>query len=69
VFLREHPEGSVLVCALRAGGPEIRLPASALGSDHTTLLGPDLTHDGDHVVLPGTDGPAFSLHALPALPV
>jgi len=70
VFLREHPAGSVLVCARRASGPEIRLPAAGLGSTGpgsnggTALLGPDLAYDGDDVVLPATDGPAFSLHAL-----
>ena len=48
---------------------EIRLPAEALGPDDTTLLGPDLTHAGDDVVLPAAEGPAFSLHALPALAV
>jgi alpha-glucosidase len=65
VFLREHPEGSVLVCARRAAGPEIRLPHAALGSARgQPLLGPELAIDGDDVVLPAADGPAFSLHAL-----
>jgi alpha-glucosidase len=65
VFVREHAEGSVLVCARRTGGPEIRLPATALGAiEGAALLGPELARAGDDVVLPGAGGPAFALYAL-----
>jgi alpha-glucosidase len=76
VFLREHPAGSILVCARRTGGPEIRLPAGSLGADSASLLfatgdSADLTLDpstdpgrAGRLVVPASDGPLLSLHAL-----
>ncbi len=61
VFLREHPEGTVLVCARRASGGEIRL---ALQGKPTTLLGPPASREGDDLVLAAADGPSFSVVAL-----
>ena len=64
VFVREHTDGSVLACARRAGGPEVRLPVPLLGVDPSrTLLGEPARRDGADLVLPESDGPAFSLHA------
>ncbi|NYG54821.1 glycoside hydrolase family 13 protein [Nocardioides perillae] len=74
-WLREHPDGSVLVLARRAAGAPVRLPASALGlADGGTaplLLatedsGRDLAVAGGHLALPG-DGPAFTVWELPAV--
>ncbi len=69
VFVREHPDGSVLVCARRAAGPEIRLQAGMLGDPRPALVldtdGVGAAYrDGDEVVLPASSGPGFSLHTL-----
>ena len=69
VFLREHPEGSILVCARRTGGPPIALPTGPLGAGAGSLLfatspSSDLNRDGDHLVVPGSDTPLLSLHLL-----
>jgi alpha-glucosidase len=63
-FVREHPDGAVLVCARRAAGPEIRLPAGLLGARSATpLLGPAAVVDGGDLVLAATDGPSLTLLA------
>ncbi|WP_182524636.1 glycoside hydrolase family 13 protein [Nocardioides dongkuii] len=58
VFLREHPSGSVLVCARRSAGPALDLPAGPLGLTDGSLLlategdGPDLRDRRGVVRLP-----------------
>ncbi len=71
VFVREHSAGSVLVAARRTAGPEIRLPAGALGAtDIDTLFCSEPDADctarvaGDTVVLPAPAGPLFTVHVL-----
>jgi len=69
VFLREHPSGSVLVCARRAAGAAIALPAGPLGAGSGALLfasgaSGDLTREGELLVVPASEGPVVSLHAL-----
>jgi alpha-glucosidase len=69
VFVREHPEGSVLVRAARAATPEVPLPTGPLGADGGELLlgsGGDgeLKSDGGAVVVPAADGPALQLWRL-----
>lgn len=64
VFLREHPLGSVLVCARRAAGPEVALPRHATGVTSgrllmTTTAGGDLPLSGDILILPASDEPGF----------
>ena len=64
-FVREHPEGSVLVAARRAAAPAVDLPAGPLGFGDGTLLlttgGDDDLAEIDGVVrVPATDGPSFS---------
>ncbi len=67
VFVREHPQGSVLACARRRGGPEVRLSRAALGASQARpLLGGEaeaLVTDTE-VVLPASVLPSFSLYAL-----
>ncbi|MGD9961652.1 glycoside hydrolase family 13 protein [Nocardioides sp.] len=70
-FVREHPEGSVLVCARRAAGPAIRLPLAALGTTGARLLfstteggEQSSTTEGGELVLPASDGPSFAVHRL-----
>jgi len=63
VYLREHPSGSVLVCARRAGGAAVPLEAAQVGLTDGTLLaatesaGPALKAAGDVVEVPAADGP------------
>jgi alpha-glucosidase len=64
VFLREHPAGSVLVLARRAGGSAVDLPAGTLGlADGSLLLAtedgraPGLRERRGVVRLPASDGP------------
>jgi alpha-glucosidase len=76
VFLREHPEGSVLVTASRAGVGSLSLPAGPLGTTGGTVLFstagrsdvPALTVSGSGTVevpLSAPDGgPVFTVHAL-----
>ncbi|MCW2767230.1 MAG: malZ [Nocardioides sp.] len=58
VFVREHPAGSVLVCARRAAGPALDLPADEIGfADGAPLLaiggeGVALAESGRTVSLP-----------------
>ena len=63
VYLREHPAGSVLVCARRAGGAAVRLDTGPIGLSDGTLLastegsaGP-LVAAGGTVEIPAADGP------------
>ncbi|RJS46305.1 glycoside hydrolase family 13 protein [Nocardioides cavernaquae] len=73
-FLREHPDGNVLVVARRAAGPELRLPLAQLFTESSaqvdasatgprTRLGAAARVDSNELVIPASDGPAFSLHA------
>ncbi|PVG84589.1 alpha-glycosidase [Nocardioides gansuensis] len=70
VFVREHADGPVLVCARRAAGPAVTLPARALGASHGSHLlgteegGGDLAAHGDQLVVPPSDGPRLDLWAL-----
>ncbi|GAB7193486.1 maltodextrin glucosidase [Kineococcus sp. NUM-3379] len=66
-FLREHPEGSVLVHVARAPHPPVRLPRALLGGDGDVrvLTGAAAGEDGTDVVLPA-DGPAAHAWLLPA---
>ncbi|WP_435748049.1 glycoside hydrolase family 13 protein [Nocardioides sp. SYSU DS0663] len=65
VFLREHPTGSVLVCARRAGGPAIDLDAGALGlTDGRPVVGTEgrpepLAAIGGTVSLPASEAPGL----------
>ena len=67
-FVREHPEGSVLVLARRAAGGAVTLPAGALDGDSATgLLGtegapPDLGPGAEFVLPAG--GPGVQLWAI-----
>ncbi|HEX8780348.1 MAG TPA: glycoside hydrolase family 13 protein [Nocardioides sp.] len=63
VWLREHDEGTLLVCARRAGGGPVDLPARALGAGSAShLLGTEPgrsgleAHDGV-LTVPAADGP------------
>jgi alpha-glucosidase len=60
VYLREHPDETVLVAARRAAGPEIDLdlPAGAL------LLSTSGDVDGFSGTVPAADGPGFTLWRL-----
>ena len=70
VFVREHPEGDVLVAARRAAGPAVRLPAGQLlgadgGLDGTVVVATDgapeaLARDGEAVVVPAGDGASLT---------
>jgi alpha-glucosidase len=69
VFVREHPEGSLLVAARRAAGPAVDLPAGPLGhADGSLLLStvPDaeLTETDGVVTIPAADRPSFSIWTL-----
>jgi alpha-glucosidase len=69
-FLREHPDGSVLVCARRAAGPEIRLPEGQVPvADGSLLVATEggvkpLGVEGDEVVVPAADGPVLAVWAV-----
>lgn len=67
VFLREHPSGSVVVSARRAAGGPVSVGPLALSSGECLLTSADaapLVADGDHVVVPASLGPSFSVYAL-----
>lgn len=53
VFLREHPTGSVLVCARRAAGPAVGLDAGLMGFGDGT---PVLATEGEAAPLTAVDG-------------
>ena len=64
-FVREHPDGSVLVVVRRAAAPGFALPLEpgrhVLGSEPG---GADLTSSPDGVEVPATDGPRVDIWAL-----
>jgi alpha-glucosidase len=61
-YLREHPEETLLVHAVRAATDDVRLPGAVLaGGSLETLSGPAATVVDGAVVLPGSD-PGVSLH-------
>jgi alpha-glucosidase len=65
VYLREHPDGSVLVAASRGGSPALELPAAGLGiTDGSTLLGQAPPLSGPSVTVPASDVPTFSVWAV-----
>lgn len=72
-FLRESPEQRLLVHAVRAGGPPVRLPASALGMGPTRPEAENV-HGGarlrvnpsDGTLTLPSDGPDLQVFALPA---
>lgn len=69
VFLREHPEGSVLVAARRAAAASVDLDAGRMGfADGSLLLttgtDTDLVERDGVVTLPATAGPALSVWAI-----
>jgi len=70
VYLREHPAGSVLVCARRAAGPAVELSRAAVGLTSGRLLlstadGGDLITrgdvSGDILTVPASDQAGFWL--------
>ena len=70
VFVRDHPSGSVLVAARRAGGPAVELPAGPLGfADGTPLLSseeaaPALVATAGVVTIPAAGGARFDVWRL-----
>lgn len=61
-WLREHPEGSLLVVARRAGGDGFTLPfASGTHLYGTEAGGADLRPDGDGVLVPASAGPRLDV--------
>lgn len=65
VYLREHPEGSVLVAASRGGSPALRLPAADLGlTDGSVLYGAAPPLSGPTVTIPASATPSFAVWAL-----
>ena len=70
VFVRDHPSGSVLVAARRAGGPTVELPAGPLGfADGTPLLSseeaaPALVAADGVVAVPAAGGARFDVWRL-----
>ncbi|WP_109508500.1 glycoside hydrolase family 13 protein [Nocardioides speluncae] len=63
VYMREHPEGSVLVCARRAASPDLALPL-AVGDGRTLFSTHDLPPLAADAVLPASTGPAFAVWAV-----
>ncbi|GAB6985449.1 glycoside hydrolase family 13 protein [Nocardioides pyridinolyticus] len=69
VFLREHPEGSVLVAARRTATDAIDLPAGALGFGDGRLLlttgdDGDLAEKDGEVTIPAADRPSIAVWVL-----
>lgn len=65
VYLREHPEGSVLVAASRGGSPTLRLPAPDLGlADGSVLYGAGPALSGETVTIPASQDPSFYVWAV-----
>jgi alpha-glucosidase len=69
IFVREHPEGSVLVAARRSAAPAVDPPAGPLGFGDGALLlttgaDRDLAEIDGVVTVPATDGPSFSAWSL-----
>lgn len=69
-FVREHPDGAVLVCARRTGGPLLALDAGALGATSARHLfgtepgGEDLGVVDGVLTVPPADGPQLDVWAL-----
>jgi alpha-glucosidase len=64
-FLREAPGESVLVHAVRAEHPLIRIPATVVGTELTGLAGSsDLRADADGMLILPSQGPAFHMWRL-----
>jgi alpha-glucosidase len=68
VYLREHPDGSVLVAASRGGATPVVLPSGPLGLRDGSVLfsttdAADLVHDEDTVTVP-LGPPGFTVYSL-----
>lgn len=59
-YVRESPEGGVLVSVARAGSHEVRVPAALLGASDGSALTGGASHDGEDVVL-RTEGPSYAM--------
>jgi alpha-glucosidase len=64
VFVREHPEGSILVCARRAASPDVVLSGLGVTSGRPLFSTHDVPALAAEAVLPGSTGPAFTVWAV-----